>query len=91
MYYNRKLNFFEKILLTIGIFIIIIGYFFVHGFVAKQGISWDALQSTFLWLMLVVLIIQAAVNENMKEELKMVIINQMKEIKLLREDFKRKF
>lgn len=90
MYYNRKLNFFEKVLLTIGVFVILIGYFFVHGLVVKQGISWDALQATFLWLILVVMVILAAVNENMKEELKMVIVNQVREIKLLREDFKRK-
>jgi magnesium-transporting ATPase (P-type) len=90
MYYNRKLNLFEKILLTIGIFVIIIGYFFVHGLVLKQGMSWDALQATFLWLILVVLIIVAAVNENMKEELKLVIVNQARELKLLREDIKRK-
>jgi magnesium-transporting ATPase (P-type) len=90
IYYNRKLNLFEKILLTIGMFVIVIGYFFVHGLVIKQGMSWDALQATFLWLILVVMIIVAAVNENMKEELKMVIVNQLQEMKLLREDMKRK-
>ena len=88
--YRRKINFFEKILLTIGILVIIIGYFFVYSFVQKEGISWNALQATFVWLILVVLIILTAANENMKEELKIVIENQAKEIKLLRDDFKRK-
>ena len=85
-----KINLFEKALLIIGILIIIIGYLFVYGFVAKEGLSWDALQTTFLWLLLVVMIILAAVNENMKEELKIVINNQVKEMKLLRDDLKRK-
>ena len=85
-----KINLFEKALLIISILIIIIGYLFVYGFVAKEGLSWDALQTTFLWLLLVVMIILAAVNENMKEELKIVINNQVKEMKLLRDDLKRK-
>jgi magnesium-transporting ATPase (P-type) len=88
--YQRKINLFEKILLCIGILVIIIGYFFVYGMVSKQGLSWDALHSTFLWLILIVMIIVAAVNENMKEELKVVINNQLKEMKLLRDDLKRK-
>jgi hypothetical protein len=58
--------------------------------VAKEGLSWNALQTTFLWLILIVMIILAAVNENMKEELKMVINNQVKEMQLLRDDLKRK-
>ena len=90
MAYNRKLNAFEKILLIIGILVIIIGYFFVHTLIASQGLSWEALQTTFLWLILVVMIISSAVNENMKEELNLVISNQAQEIKLLRDDLKRK-
>jgi|TARA_B100002003_G_scaffold250628_1_gene290739 energy-coupling factor transporter transmembrane protein EcfT len=89
MIYPRKINLFEKGLLIIGILIIISGYLFVYGFVAKEGLSWNALQTTFLWLLLIVMIILAAVNENMKEELKVVINNQVKEMKLLREDLKR--
>ena len=87
---SRKINLFERILLVIGILVIIIGYLFVYGFVAKEGLSWAALQTTFLWLLLIVMIILAAVNENMKEELKMVVNNQIRELQLLREDLKRK-
>jgi energy-coupling factor transporter transmembrane protein EcfT len=90
MIYPRKINLFEKVLLIIGILIIIIGYLFVYGFVAKEGLSWEALQTTFLWLLLIIMIILAAVSENMKEELKIVINNQVKEMRLLREDFQRK-
>ena len=87
---GRKINAFETILLVIGILCIVIGYFFIHGMVAKYGISWEALQATFLWLLLIVMIILAAVNENMKEELRIVINNQIREMRLLRDDLKRK-
>lgn len=86
---ERKLNVFEKMLLFVGSLVIIIGYVFLHGMLAQHGLSWQALQTVFLWLLLVVVIILAAVTENMKEELKTVIDYQLKEIKLLRDDFKR--
>jgi hypothetical protein len=87
---RRKLNFFEKTIFLMSILVIVIGYFFVYGFVAREGISWEALQTTFIWLILIVMIMLAAVNENMKEELKLINLNQVREIKLLREDLKRK-
>jgi len=40
--------------------------------------------------LMILLIILAAVNENMKEELKVVIENQAEEIRLLRDDFNNK-
>ena len=87
---SRKLNAFEKILLFIGVIIIVIGYIFVHGMILTNGLSWEALQTTFLWLILVVAVILAAVTENMKEELKLVISNQSREISLLRDDMRRR-
>ena len=90
MIHKRNINLFEKLLLIMGVLVIVVGYFFVYGLVSIQGVSFMALQTIFLWLLLVVAIIVAAVNENMKEELKVVILNQKEELKLLREDFKRK-
>ncbi|MCK4521077.1 MAG: hypothetical protein KAU20_00760 [Nanoarchaeota archaeon] len=88
MFKERKINAFEKLLLATGILVIITGYIFIHSLIIKTGISWMALQAMFLWLILLVLVILTAVNENTKEELKMVINNQLEEIKLLRVDFK---
>ena len=86
---KRKPNAFEVILLVIGIALIILGYIAIHRLAAVDGlISWNFLQTTFLWLLMVLMVILAAVNENMKEELKMVIENQIEEIKLLRDDLK---
>ncbi len=90
MLHKRKTSLFEKILIIICVLVIIIGYFFVYGMVAKKGLSWDALQTTFLWLILIIMLILAIINENMKEELKIIISNQIKETKLLREDLARK-
>ena len=84
---GRKTNAFEKILLAIGITLIIIGYAAIHRlFAVERVFSWELLQTTFLWLMMILLLILAAVNENMKEELKIIILQQHDEIKLLRKD-----
>lgn len=82
----RNPNLFEKILLVFGVFVIIISYVALHRMVVSGADSVDALQVIFLWLILLVMIIMTSVNENMKEELKIVIRNQHEEIKLLRQD-----
>ena len=88
---RRKPNVFEIILLVVGITLIVIGYIAIHRLVAIENvISWNFLQATFLWLLMILMVILAAVNENMKEELKLVIENQIEEIKLLRNDLKKK-
>lgn len=89
--FRRKPNTFEIILLVIGIALIILGYVAIHRLAATEMVmSWAFLQTIFLWLLMILMVILAAVNENMKEELRMVIENQIEEIKLLRQDIKRK-
>ena len=89
--FRGKLNMFEKVLLIIGVALIVLGYLAIHRLVVAEGaFSWDLLQTTFLWLLMVLMVILAAVNENTKEELKVVIHNQVEEIRLLRKDFKKK-
>ena len=91
MAYSRKTNIFEKLLLIIGIMLLIAGYIVIHRMTIAEGrLSWELLQTTFLWLLMILLVILAAVSENMKEELKIVIQNQVDEIKLLRQDLKKK-
>ena len=87
----RKPNIFEKLIFIIGVLIIIMGYVFIQAMILEEGkLSWDALQALFLWLLLIGVIILAAVNENMKEELKSIIVNQYQELKILRQDIKYK-
>ena len=87
----RKPNLFEKVLLAIGILMIVIGYTLIHKLALRDGFyTWNVINALFLWLILIVLIILAAVNENTKEELKIVIKNQLDEMKLLRQDMRRR-
>ncbi|MBW2975413.1 hypothetical protein KY366_06860 [Candidatus Woesearchaeota archaeon] len=88
---KRKPNLFEIILLTIGIALIVVGYITIHKMIAAEKVlSWELLQTTFLWLLMILMVILAAVNENMKEELRVVIENQVEEIKLLRWDIQKR-
>ncbi len=87
----RTPNIFERILLIIGVLIIFLGYAFIYRvFQFDSFLSWQAVQTIFLWLILIGVIIMVAVSENMKEELRTVIENQSQEIRLLREEIKRK-
>lgn len=88
MEHPRKPNMFENILLIIGILIIIVGYAFVQKRVLIEGFTTAVLQTVFLWLMLSALVIIVSVTENMKEELKDVVNNQLKEIRFLRAEVK---
>lgn len=89
--FQRKPNIFEVILLVIGIALIVVGYVVIHKMAVADGaLSWDFLQTTFLWLLMILLVILAAVNENMKEELRIVIQNQAEEMRLLRDDLNKK-
>lgn len=89
---KRQPNIFEKILLLIGILIVIIGYSFIHRMylASGTGLSWELLIVMFLWLILAVLLIQLAVNENVKEELRIIIEEHLEEIRLLRKDLGRR-
>jgi len=88
---TRKPNMFESILLIIGVVLIALGYVVIYRMYLTEGfLSWELLQTLFLWILMILLVILAAVNENMKEELKIMISNQAEEMKLLRKDLKRR-
>ncbi|MCK5283393.1 MAG: hypothetical protein KAK00_08355 [Nanoarchaeota archaeon] len=87
----RKPNFFEQVLLVMGVLVIAAGYFFAHLMIVKHGLdSFEASISFLVWFGLVILIILTAVSENSKEELKIIIKQQNDEMRLLREDLRRK-
>jgi len=52
--------------------------------------SFEAIITLMLWFLLIISIILTAVNENSKEELKIIIRQQHEEIRLLRDDMRRK-
>jgi Ca2+/Na+ antiporter len=101
----QRINNFEKILFLVGLMATIVGFYLINRvFVADPSLSWAVLQSIFLWLMLLFLIILTDSNESIKEELKDIMSQhvqetkllkkisneQLQEIKLLRKDLKRR-
>jgi uncharacterized membrane protein len=81
-----RLNFFEKMLLLVGIAVTIIGFYYINKIYTGEGhISWALLQAAFLWLLLLFMIILTDSNESIKEELKEVIQKHIEETKVLRE------
>lgn len=80
-----KLNFFEKMLLVVGILVSIIGFYYINRMYTGEGhLSWSLLQAAFLWLLLLFMIILTDSNESIKEELKEVIDKHIEETRILK-------
>jgi hypothetical protein len=86
--FKRTPNVFEKILLIVGIAIVMIGYTFIHRMYVYSGsvLTWDLITNMMLWLIALVLVISLAVSENVKEELTLVSENQLRELKMIKEE-----
>ena len=80
----RKTSSFEKMLLIVGLLVLIIGYMLISKTYAVTGnqLSWGFLQTTFLWLLMVVFIILLAIGEDIKEG---ILIAQLEEIRSLKD------
>jgi hypothetical protein len=82
----RKLNFFELVLLLVGIGVGIVGFLIINNLYQDDPtITWDLYQTVFLWLLLIVMLILAATMEDVKEELAIVIREHIEETKILRD------
>ena len=80
---------FEKMLLIVGIAVGIIGFWFINKiFYQEPVLSWQFLMSTFLWLIMILIIILTDSNESIKEELSIIIKEHIEETKLLKEEIK---
>ena len=88
--YKRSPNVFEKILLIIGIAIVMIGYTFIHRMYVLSGsvLTWELITNMLLWVVALILVIQLAVSENVKEELALLYKGQLEETRLLREEIR---
>jgi ATP/ADP translocase len=83
---GRKSNFFEFILLLIGVAITVIGFFIINRlFVHDGAVTWDLITAVFLWLALILMTVIAATQEDVKEELGLIIRELSEEIKILKE------
>lgn len=85
----RKSNFFEKVLLMVGLGVILLGFHFINS-VYSNGLveMWGLVQSVFLWLMLIILVVLLATEEDVKEELSIIMRQQIDQIKLIQEEVK---
>ena len=84
--FERKFNFFEKLLLPVGIGITFFGFYMI--LLAERvntDVAWIRLTTLFTWMLLLFVIIFTSASENMKEELTVIQKEHMTEIKLLRE------
>lgn len=79
---KRKPNIFEKLVLFVGIMVLIIGALMINNTfnLYEHQISWDFLQTVFLWLVMVIFIILLAIGEDIKQSL---MINQTEQLKNL--------
>jgi hypothetical protein len=82
----RRATMFELVLLVVGIAIGVIGFYMINNlFVAEGALTWELLMDAFLWLILIVLLINAATMADVKEELAIVIREHIEETKLLKD------
>ena len=85
---NRMPNFFEKIVLIVGVSMLIFGYLVINRQIEANGFGFQAVQTVFLWLIVIVMLIILAANENMKEELIFMSKQQLEQTKLLHQSVK---
>ncbi|MFA6888507.1 MAG: hypothetical protein WC254_03345 [Candidatus Woesearchaeota archaeon] len=84
---TRTPTLFEIGLFLAGIAVTAVGFYAIHKQYLLDGyLSWDLLQGIFLWLIVLVLLILAAIVENVKEELAVIIKELLNEIKLMRNE-----
>ena len=85
----RKSTLFEKFLLIVGIAIGIIGFWLINSVYSQNPVvSWQLITATFLWLLLVFIVVLTASNEGIKEELSIIIKEHIEETKLVKEEIK---
>ena len=87
---DRKISFFEKILLLVGIFAAIIGFYLIDSVYSGSGriLDFDMLQSVFLWILLLFIIVITALSEHQKLETAQISNELHKETMLMREMIK---
>ncbi len=85
LFEKRKTTLFEKLLLMVGIAILIVGFYFINKlFLVDQEITWGLITTTFLWLITLLLIIGTSSSQDVKEELSLIIKENVEEVKLLK-------
>ncbi|MFT4310783.1 MAG: hypothetical protein ACMXYC_04070 [Candidatus Woesearchaeota archaeon] len=84
---HRKTNVFERLLLLVGISLGVIGFYMVNLVYEASGkvLTAEILMMVFIWLILIFIMILCAINENQREELNLLLIEHIKEVRALHE------
>lgn len=83
----QQATLFEKLLLLVGIFIGIAGFWLINAtYSLEPGVNWAFITSVFLWLLLIFVVVLTDSNESIKEELGTIIKEHIEETRLLKEE-----
>ena len=83
----KESNFFQKLLLFIGIAIGVFGFWLINKIYINEPVaSWPFVIAIFLWLLLIFIVILTDSSESIKEELGAIIREHIQETKLLKEE-----
>lgn len=83
MVFKRQSNLFEKILLPVAFIVGIAGFYMIYT--AQKTGAWIEVVAVFSWLILIFLMILAATNEDVKEEVALILKEQTEETKIIKE------
>ncbi|MFH1400987.1 MAG: hypothetical protein ABIH41_05705 [Nanoarchaeota archaeon] len=85
--WKRKSNFFERILLIVGLGVILLGFHFINSIYTSNNVElWGLVHAVFLWLLLIIMVVMLATEEDVKEELAMIMRSHMEETRLMKEE-----
>jgi len=80
-------TFFEKLLLFVGAFVGIVGFYLINTiYMAENRLTWALIQSVFLWLLLILILVLTDSSETIKNELSVVIKDLTEETRLLKKE-----
>ncbi|MFH1591725.1 MAG: hypothetical protein ABIC95_07430 [archaeon] len=83
---KRKINFFEKVLLIVGLGVTIVGFFLIRAaYMSEKGLTWLMLLTIFSWLTVLILFVVSSLNADVKEELVRILNEHVEETRLLKE------
>lgn len=93
---RTNIDAFEKLVLIVGIMAIFVGGVMINGTLIRYNyeLTWEFLQTTFIWLIMVIFLILLALSEDMKlsilQSQQIQMDNLIEEVKKLNSNIKKK-
>ena len=83
---KRKINFFEKVLLVVGLMVTIVGFFLIRAaYMTEKDLTWLMLLTIFSWLTVLILFVVSSLNADVKEELVRILNEHVEETRIMKE------